>query len=905
MFVLRPEKNVKLNDPGITMAPPDIDLKKLATSLARIPKDKRVRALENLSPEEREAIFNRVANLSRGNISASLQANKLGLLPEDVQTQMVEFDEHLKYLYPEETAVDRAMKQRASQVPSQHIQSVQECTERAKALAANIFLKWKTLNMLVLVHEAIIRKHWLKKSRAHKQELLLKAWPNMSARHRPDLERHLSGQDSTLKKAQASANFDEYMLPYINLEDLLCPAVLLMFVNSRGRHHPNEFAYSDLELAPIFKLREEFLALRTCNFTMAFIGRETPDTYGEIVEWKDAPTALNSIKAGRTVHIDHGMQILHIQQRVWEFLSRCVGLLLVDKLELPNGLTPQPEPSPLTTEHGSITSLYDVRREAPYRLPSRIDLTRLQALASAQKNQMIEHSVLLREDPGYFVEVTERYRNHRPELILDLEGRSHAHAKDFPLYNKAQRQMAADAHCAVFVWHEINERISKLRHLSSKYASTITKEEDLPSEYFEALAETQVFLETISLDLISIVKTEFNASPPLRKYHFRNNPNDPNVHVYHIMPVQDVDPEDKVLCHVLRLLRIFENKGLRDLFSLHVVLDEMERLLHDEPRAKTLITPHITSTLSQLSIMSECLHQIHQFQPWARKVESHIAQHRYRYAVEYDSIFRKWGTINNMHYKFCDRKLFKVGNPKDGKFDHPADQRRTRETVSTMIAAEIALDAFWKAANAHWMRYVGTTPTALVKHIIGDRTLHRTLPWVEPLNRSLMSISEPEASTMIYPFFGHTHDITKQVTGNFQKLAVIVKEKKKTRPEALGQDDRMPVIPTAVVAPTPTIVVDKRTQKVFNSLFHSPNSPNQAGQVAWPDFLHAMTKAGFGAEKLQGSAWHFTPQNLEVERSIQFHEPHPGNKLPFTWARRYGRRLTRTFGWTRDSFALA
>jgi hypothetical protein len=518
---------------------------------------------------------------------------------------------------------------------------------------------------------------------------------------------------------------------------------------------------------------------------------------------------------------------------------------------------------------------------------------------------MIEHSVLLREDPGYFVEVTERYRSHRPELLLDVEGRSHIHAKDFPLYNKAQRQMAADAHCAVFVWHEINERISKLRQLSSKYASFITEEEDLPSEYFEALAETQVFLENISQDLIGIVKTEFNAAPPLRKYHFRANPNDPNVHVYHIMPVRDVDPEDKVLCYTLRLLRIFEDKGLRDLFSLYVILDEFERLLHDEPRAKTLITPHIASTLSQLSIMSECLHQFHQFQPWACKIESHIAQRRYKYMVEYDVIFRKWGTINEVYDKFCDLKLFHVGNPKDGKFDYPADQRRTRETVSAMIAAETALDAFWKAAKRHWMRYAGTTPTALARHIIGDRTVHRTLPWAEPLNRSLTPVSHPEASLRMIPFFGHTHDISKQVTGNFQKLAIAMKEKKKTRREAVGQDDDTPASSTTVETLTPTIIVDKRTQKVFNSLFHSPNSPNQPGEVAWPDFLHAMTKTGFGAQKLQGSAWHFTPQNLEVERSIQFHEPHPGNKLPLTWARRYGRRLTRAFGWTRDSFTLA
>jgi hypothetical protein len=305
--------------------------------------------------------------------------------------------------------------------------------------------------------------------------------------------------------------------------------------------------------------------------------------------------------------------------------------------------------------------------------------------------------------------------------------------------------------------------------------------------------------------------------------------------------------------------------------------------------------------------ISECLHQFHQFQPWARKIESHVAQRRFRYTVEYDTIFQKWGTINEVYYKFCDRKLFDVGNPRDGKFYYPADQRRTRETVNAMVAAETALDAFWKAANAHWIRYVGTTPTALVKHIIGDRALHRTLPWIKLLNSCLTSVSQPETSMMMHSSFGHSHDISKQVTGNFKKLAVTVKEKKKTRRQAAGdEEDTAAMSNKKGTSPTaPTFPVDKRAQKVFNSLFHSPDSPNQPGEVAWPDFLHAMVKAGFGAEKLQGSAWHFTPQNHELERSIQFHEPHPSNKLPFTWARRYGRRLTRAFGWTRETFTLA
>jgi hypothetical protein len=66
-----------------------------------------------------------------------------------------------------------------------------------------------------------------------------------------------------------------------------------------------------------------------------------------------------------------------------------------------------------------------------------------------------------------------------------------------------------------------------------------------------------------------------------------------------------------------------------------------------------------------------------------------------------------------------------------------------------------------------------------------------------------------------------------------------------------------------------------------------------------------MGTTAFTVEKLYGSVWQFTPRNLDVERSIQFHEPHPIAKIPFLVARRIGRRLNRAYGWHGQMFALA
>jgi hypothetical protein len=100
--------------------------------------------------------------------------------------------------------------------------------------------------------------------------------------------------------------------------------------------------------------------------------------------------------------------------------------------------------------------------------------------------------------------------------------------------------------------------------------------------------------------------------------------------------------------------------------------------------------------------------------------------------------------------------------------------------------------------------------------------------------------------------------------------------------------------------------VDKRTHKVFKALFHSPYNSYLPSEVPWLDFLHAIVALGFSAEKAHGSAWNFFPKAIEVdiERSIQSHAPHPSNKIPFHWAQRYRRRLRRAYGWTGDLFTL-
>jgi hypothetical protein len=166
-----------------------------------------------------------------------------------------------------------------------------------------------------------------------------------------------------------------------------------------------------------------------------------------------------------------------------------------------------------------------------------------------------------------------------------------------------------------------------------------------------------------------------------------------DIHVYQIMQVHDPEPNDEILNHILNLIRIFEGRGMRALYNLHILLDEFERLMQNEPRAKALITLHVASTILQLSTLSEFLHQLHDLQLWAHEIlrspsKSNASDTRPA-TIPSSAI----GYNQKIYKKFYDRDLFKAGYPNDGKFYYPAERYRTPESVCAMIAVEGALDA--------------------------------------------------------------------------------------------------------------------------------------------------------------------------------------------------------------------
>ena len=98
-----------------------------------------------------------------------------------------------------------------------------------------------------------------------------------------------------------------------------------------------------------------------------------------------------------------------------------------------------------------------------------------------------------------------------------------------------------------------------------------------------------------------------------------------------------------------------------------------------------------------------------------------------------------------------------------------------------------------------------------------------------------------------------------------------------------------------------SINVKPSSFKLLSKMFHSAEDTKK--KARWPDFVSAMSDAGFIARQGSGSAVLF--ENDHNAGKIVIHRPHPVSEvspLMFKWI---GKRMNKWFGWTAESFVEA
>ncbi|KAF9308773.1 hypothetical protein BG003_010626 [Podila horticola] len=776
-----------------------------------------------------------------------------------------------------------------------------EVRKEAREHAKNIFDDWTLLNHIILRHEATIQRKWLKKSRDQRRNTLLHAWPNMPKMHRPDMEAYF-GEKSSIP----STNPAVYLWPDINQEDLLKPKIMLIFLNSRARHYPSVFAAADGRSFRFAKTSGKAMPGFINEHTMMFTGHNTPETYGRLYSWDEHEDAFDWMNTCRGFNGGDGLQILAVQERVYRFLvGCCLHILQVTRESVMADNSPiEPELPALSISDGPTHSLADISTVTPYSVPAKLDLGRLRELIAAKRSAAEDHVWSLREDPGYFADAILEMKEHRQELLLDINGRQHSLVRPFlsrEFWNRVIHKVILEANGYLEMWDILLSQINQLISLRERYEGMFKDEDPLPTELLEAFLDLDFSLGIYMNVPLTTLKTAVVASPPMRAWFARLPEENPRRIETTQKPKMDMDTTQKRLIWLFQIL--FDDRQ-RHLVGTQPVLDLMERLVQNDPKSRNLFSAKVADTVADYSLFAECQRQIRLYQPWASTFESDAIGRQQEIRARYIERTKRLAQVDAAFGNI----VLSDADPSDKKFYYPVEKRRTKENTEAMQMAEKNLDEFWGKLDRLLLKTVNDSRNGVWTCLLSsDRKLQRTPDWIEPPSK--LSAKELKKGVKVDDLVQDL-EIRSESTAEGNEKKQSQKGKVKTRGAAAADTPLAKALAKDLniaddqsnVDRQPTFKLDKRALKVFSTLFYQPSTSAQPGEIPWNDFLYAMAATGFAIEKLYGSVWHFTPSKLDVERSIQFHEPHPTNKIPFRTARGFGRRLFRAYGWRGDIF---
>ncbi|KAK7718590.1 hypothetical protein SLS64_002547 [Diaporthe eres] len=805
--------------------------------------------------------------------------------------------------------------------------------------AERIFDNWGSLKSIVQRHEATIQKRWTNKPMVKRRELILTTWPNMARGHRPDIvlenkpcslrqlkkERKLFQQGKpTQQKTYEGSQREALLMPYINLHDLTKSEPLLLMINARARQPPHAFSRRDLQLSTQCVWLTKWCSLQ--GYIMDFDGQPSgPETYGDLREGKwevtVSSTGTDSRLANGTINPGDGLWILEIQDRIYKFLHETVIRILHD---IPAGdltgpkYSIQPEP-PLPSANSradGIISLASTNLEAIYSSPGKMDLHRLQLLVTAKANEEEDKLWALREDPGRFSEGLEDFNAHQPEYVADLLGAQHpattidGYRKQFGTHVTSFEDMSSfmflrSTFRSVEFWVGLERDITDLVELQKQhFGSKVIKSGDpLPEPFAMALGKFQSTLcRCVDQRLFNLRRAAY-SSPPLRPYVRRASPET----IDRFNSCLGKRPPRHKREFMNFLFQLFHQDSLISkghISGVQSLMEQYDMFINTVPDAEEAVSSYVAQEISTLALLSECLRQIHLFELWAatahkEKETPHeqailMTHHNEEEGEEFPPPeFRVSARVWSMATSVA-------------KSPYPAHKKRTAMNVDAMQKAEASLDQMWDVMLAEMEQHNALKPHCKEVLFFQGRQLLRTADWVEPVTstkKKPLQIAPPEV--LVQSFGGLNIDDNK--VENFPIEKTKIKTRGTPGPQAYAskqaqeteQEDQ---------GPARIIQVDRRALKVFRTLFHTPSSTSKPGEVPWIDFMHAMRSAGFEMEKLYGSVWQFKPQDENDggsgagTRSILFHEPHPHSKIPFWDARRHGRRLGRTYGWSGETF---
>ncbi|USW52715.1 hypothetical protein Slin15195_G060340 [Septoria linicola] len=753
--------------------------------------------------------------------------------------------------------------------------------------------------------EATIQKRWVKKSTEQRRKILVAAWAGeLAPYHRPDCQAwHQEGElveDGTTHYREA------YMWPFINQENLTKPRNLLHFISARGKCSPSAFAANDLRAMHCGIVAKALIPFVLPRHIMIFRDIDDVETYGTNLSFDDLPEAESWYQQGTKLPPGEGLLVLESQERSLAFLVRCVLEILHD-VEAPWSGPLQDIPPPLLSESDTSFNMWAIfTAESQYRPPAQVSFTHIESLLCAARDAAFDHLWALREDPGYFASCVDDAKEHCQEMMEDTRAQPQPlfrHGMEDVVWARAVNKVIADAHFELELLTDLHNQASALVTMKNEYAGKDYHSQDLPTPYLDALLQFQHYVHKAVDHSRVALRMAYVSSPQLRHLYCRESEDDPEALKLSYIPKLHARPNESTQYLIWLFQKLTQDNKPLYLTESRVMMDALQHSIDTDTAVNALVSSHLVSYISDLSIIAECLRQLEIYQPCANTFEYYASQSKSEIEKEYEATSKPWKRLLRA-LKGSEIALARHVDVSGDALDYPVEKRRTKESVEALQRAEKALDTFWYKVDEILHLNFKSLDGLAAKDILVKGQMQRTPDWIEQARgkKAVEVVDLLKPVSEIY--FDLEHGMEDTRIGSDETCNVQSKQKTSNAPPVLASKDQTAPV-TVPPDIEPVFKVDQRALKVFKTLFHTPSLTGIPGDIAWPDFIHALTSIGFQADKLYGSVWYFMPAKLEEDRNILFHEPHRDGKIPFRTVRRYGRRLHRIYGWHGRMFCLA
>ncbi|KAI1799563.1 hypothetical protein F4811DRAFT_543115 [Daldinia bambusicola] len=785
----------------------------------------------------------------------------------------------------------------------------------------------------------------------------------MSPSHRPDLA--LYRNPVPVEKADLAP----FMWPSINLEDLCKPDPVLLMIHSRGNFLPAHFAYHDFKSIRLGYSTSYFTTVSLPGYSLSFEGVAAAE-YGQLYNNTKDHSEFKDHAARGFYDPNVGFRVLVVQDRIYCFLVRVCEEILHDistqvllngdlpSLDVPMGLPPRASLPTLRFFFGidKFAGLYKSRLHTPF--------ARTESIIRSMLFAAEGHFKALREDPDYFRTILIETDEHCCGRLLDVSGRvcpSYVMFQDI-YWARTIRQIISGAFSIVGALEATYKGFCFLNSSVNDWIADPSRTATLPLRIYKWLyglyySMTRVGQNIIcSLDLLESIR----SSPPLREYFYYTY-HDPSVHDPSVH-----DPDDPDNFQIKRRPRVSMTKDCADVvyfleniaseaeagpLSSEEFLTELDVLIRRNPRAKSFISGWVSTYMSILGLVCECLNALDEYQPW---ILGRI-QYRKEYPGEvedfYETEFADSFNVHNIPDSFwmstvpTIRKLLKY------EWNYPAHEPCSEKVARKLLRTQEALDQFWDKVVAQ-LEIVGASKGCICRVFrrdpqrATDRTKRKktdegdvTEPELKrPKTQAKAQIRgkvkagakpDPKAKVMEKnERINGLSDGTVACQVNVDSKGVVDVDSKDVMDvdskEATDVDSKevMDVDSKEVISRTeeadtetkgpqaedeaPLLKVDSRTFEVFMTLLSDGTDPSSRAEIFWDDIVHAMETIGFTAVNLFFSAWFFYRSNPDsLWDCVMLSEPHSAKKLDSVMITYFGRHIFWTFGWKCSMFARA